>query len=215
MFLLSRADKDLRSPVPRNLNTDVPCSAKTVDSQIAPAFDAGKPQAAEPDDPSTQQRRGLQISKTFRQRINKVFVRYRVFGKSTIVRVSSKLRVVAQIFLSTSAEGTHAARLVQPRNSHPSTWLVFSRPASRALNDADNLITGNYGTLAGRQLAFNNVQVSVTNSARGHTHQNLIGFGNGIRHSLERQRIALHRGRLVQQPGLHKLIVINSSRCEM
>src|SRR6185312_14558330 len=110
-----------------NLDTNMPRRTKTIDSQITARGNSGTTQATESDNPRTQQRRSLQIAKSSGQRIDKIFVRHRVFSKAAIVGITGKFWRIAQVLKACAAIEALAARFVQPGNSDASAPLVFAR----------------------------------------------------------------------------------------
>ena len=94
------------------MSRSMPSSAETINAQRAAAGDTGNAQAAETDNPGTQQRRGLKIAKAFGKGVDEVFMRDGVFGIAAIDGVAGKLRRVAKVFAAAAAVQTSPISLV-------------------------------------------------------------------------------------------------------
>src|SRR6516165_8209362 len=103
MPLVSRARVHVHSPVPRHLDRDMGCCAKSVKSQFFSWRDLAQLQAAIADNSSAQEWRRLLVRKSFRYRVDKSFRRYDSFRVASIHAVPGKLRRIAKIFFSAVA----------------------------------------------------------------------------------------------------------------
>ena len=112
MLFAARARVDFGSPMARHLNGHVRCRTKTVESEPAAAFDAGKAQAAEADDSRAEQRRSL-----FDRRndsgngVDESLGRDGVFSVAAVDRVAGERGMVAEIFAAGAAEFAGASVL--------------------------------------------------------------------------------------------------------
>src|SRR6185312_4324083 len=73
MLLLARADQHPIAKMPRDLNTDVSGSSKSIDAQCVSSLKFGKAQGMKPDNAGTEQRSGGKIAEAFRNRIDELF----------------------------------------------------------------------------------------------------------------------------------------------
>ena len=97
-----------------------------------------------------------------------------------------------------------AARLIKPGHAQPVANLVEGDPLPKCIDHADNLMTGN-GRQAGQgQVALNNVQVGMANTAGADFQPYLAGAGLRGFCLGQRQRGGIDRGRLAELHGFHK-----------
>src|SRR5580704_2210547 len=157
MVLASRARKHFHAPVPRHLDRHVSRRAKTIQRQASALLDSGNSQAAEADDPRAKERRRLLIFKILRDTVHKIFGRNREFSVASVNCIACKFRMVAEVFHSFAAVFASLISAVQPGNSDSRAYAQAARAFAQLLDDAYNLMPGNYGKLSWRQLAFDHV----------------------------------------------------------
>jgi hypothetical protein len=93
---------------------------------------------------------------------------------------------------------------MEPRGPDSLTQAQTGDAARHLFDDADNLVSGNYGRKFFRELAFDDVKVSSTNSANAYAQQDLAGgkFGPG---QISNNKWPLFYGRRsLKQTSLHR-----------
>jgi hypothetical protein len=88
--------------------------AKAVKTQTGAGLHAAQTQTAVTDDPGAEERRGLFRGQIFRQLVHIILWRNEIFSVTTVHGVSRKLRMVAEIFLSSQAKFAGAVSFVDP-----------------------------------------------------------------------------------------------------
>ena len=92
MLCATGASVNIHSPVTRHLNGHMRGSAKSVECESGTLLDARQAQRAKADDSGAQQRRGLLIGKGFRNGIDEILRRDRVFRVAAIDGVAGERR---------------------------------------------------------------------------------------------------------------------------
>ena len=156
---------------------------------------ARKSQRAEADQAGTEQRRGLQIRISVREREAEAFVGHRRLCVAAVGRVAGEARVVAEILASAPARLARSARPAEPRDPDTITGPEPSRVRSGAHDTADDLMAGHDRRADERKLAFDDVQIGSTDSAGADADQDFPGPGHRSRASFETQRRGFDRRR--------------------
>ena len=129
-------------------------------------FHSSDAQAAESDDPGTQQWRGVQVVQGVRKGIDEVGASQRVFGIPSVNRVAGEHRRVAEILHASNAIRARSVDASQPGNAYAS--------ARREL--ADDLMARNQWTAQGRKFALRDVQIRPADPARTDAQQHITGL---------------------------------------
>src|SRR5205814_5557458 len=109
----------------------------------------------------------------------------RVIGESAVGVIAGELGALAEVLPPAAAGLAGAARPAEPRDPHAVAGLKAPRDRSRALDPADDLVSGHDGRPRGRQLALDDVQVGAAHAARAHADQDLARAGRRRGASLE------------------------------
>src|SRR5690349_3930935 len=97
---ISRRGVHFYVPMASHLDGDMSRRSEAIESQPSPGPDPRKPQRSKSNNPRTQERRGLLIGKSFRNRVSKTLGGNDVLCISSVYRVTGKLRRVAQVLRS-------------------------------------------------------------------------------------------------------------------
>jgi len=107
-------------------------------------------------------------------RVSEVFVYHHVFGIPAINVEAGKLGAIAEVFLAGPAIAAGAIGAEEPRHSDPISLTELEGARTAGFDHSDDLMAGDERKFRKLQLAFNRVQVSVTDSAATDGHTNLM-----------------------------------------
>jgi hypothetical protein len=93
--------------------------------------------------------------------------------------------------------------MVQPRYAYPRAHLETMRPFAKLRNHANHLMTRNEWRLAGRQLAFDDMQVGAADRTGANPEQHFASARPRRGRIGEDQRIGFNRRYRMQQASLH------------
>ena len=95
----------------------------------------------------------------FGDRVNPLFGCNRVLRIAAVDRIAGESRLVAQVLQPSPAIFADLVGMVQPRYAYPRAHLETMRPFAKFRDHANHLMTRNEWRLAGRQLAFDDMQI--------------------------------------------------------
>src|SRR5215469_4011106 len=174
MFCLTRAHHHPDSPMTGNLNAHVAGRAKAINSQRVAFLQICQTESAKTYDAGAEQRRRVNITEAFRNRINKCFRRYDVFSIPAIDRPAGELSFLAEILLAAGAVFTSSVCAMQPRYSHPSAHSVLPCFLAAPGNRPNHLVAGDHAGQSRSQLTLDNVQVCPAYATDVDFYQDLI-----------------------------------------
>ena len=144
----------------RDLGDDVRGRAEPVEAEALRV--AGQPQRAVADQSRAEERRGLQIRITLREREAEALVGDRVLRVAAVAVVAGEARPVAEVLASARAVAAVAVRPAEPRNAD----AVAAREAlAVARGTRDDLMAEHERQLRLGQLAVGDVQVGSADAA--------------------------------------------------
>ena len=116
----------------------------------------------------------MYVIQTSGQRESEIGAHEDILGIASIHRVSRKGGPIAQVFHAVMTVPAIAIDAAHPGNADPRSERQLR---GRAFDHfAHDLMTGNELRSEWRQISFNDVQVSATDSAGNHPQQNMSGF---------------------------------------
>jgi hypothetical protein len=150
-------------------------------------LDAGNSQAAEADDSGTEQRSSIQIVKRTGQREDEIRTSENIFRISAGDGVAGEGRRVAEILLSSFAEGAGAVCAAEPADTDArAEWNFFSVATD---NFADDLMAGNHARLSGSKFSFDDMQICAAHTAGTHSKKDMSGLELRICDVSDSQRV--------------------------
>ena len=128
-------------------------------------------------------------------------------GVAPIYVPARELGVDAQVLVTSLAEATVATGLVQP--GHPDPVAQGETPGLRSAlaHDPNHLVPRNDRRMLRSEIALYDVQISATDSADLHLHQQLSGAGDGGGAVDQTQGMLLHLRRLLEQHRPHSRLL--------
>jgi hypothetical protein len=160
------------------------------DAQTPKAYDA-----------SAQKRRDMYFIETLRQWKREVCTYEGELGIATIYCVARKDWMVAEILHLVIAEPAISVGSTHPGDANPGSQRHRFGPAFNDL--ANNLMPWNQSRPQGRQIAFNDMQVSTADSTCNHTQQHIAWLKLGAGHVFDSKVHATYRGHSVIDCGFH------------
>ena len=136
----------------------------------APAV-AQQPVGAVADQAGTEQRGGLYVVETFRDRKTVVGIGAQVLGKAAVHLVAGVTSLVAEVLAPTLAVIAVAATAAQPGYTHPVAAVKARYIAPQFFNNTHDLVSGNERQCRLGQLAIHHVEVSAADAAGLHAQQ--------------------------------------------
>src|SRR5581483_5833407 len=203
MRLGSREDVDLAASVPCDLQHDVRTRPETVQTKALARLRTRQTQCAVTDHAGAQQRRGVFVRKSAWQFARELYGHQHCFGVSAINIVSRELRVFAKVLPSAAAVGAGSVGRMQPHDTGTIALFEPAGPWTESINDAHHLVSGHNRFFVQRQIAFDDVQIGMTNAAAGNTDANLPGTGRWQGNVAHRKRRFLGRPLCFQHHGFH------------
>jgi hypothetical protein len=95
--------------------------AKAKESHALTTVDFRHPQTAEADDPGAQQRCGMQVVQSFRQRKDKIIPGHGIFRIAAIDHVAGEFQCIAEVLTAVPAIPAVAVRSCDPGNTDTSS----------------------------------------------------------------------------------------------
>ena len=200
--LVAGDDVDLDAAVEGHLNGDVRGGAEAVQTEAPARLDAGEPQGAVPDDARAQQRRGVQVGEALRDAVEEMRAGEGQAGIAAVHGPAGERGAVAEVLPAGEAEAALPAGAVEPGDADA---LARAEAAGVARHRAHHLVAGDERRFAGREFAFDHVEVRAADRAGAHPHQHLAGAGLRRRDIGELEGAGLERRGRAQQPGFHAL----------
>jgi len=111
--------------------------------------------------------------------------------------------MVAEIFFAGAAIFAGLIGFVQPGDSYASAESESSRAFAEFFDDADDLMSGGHRGFAGREFAFDYVQIGPTDSAHFHAHEDFASGGARVSDFGEVEGIGLDCCGGTQDGGFH------------
>lgn len=201
MGLSTGGDVDFAFPGVQNGDRKMSGGAKTEESYTFALLDACDAQAAETDDASAEQGRGVEIVEGFGQGKNEIGAGQRVFGIAAGNGVAGEGWMVAEIFFAATAVGTLAVGAADPTDAYTGSERDF---APGNFDDfADDLMPGNHARMLRRQLPLNDVQIGAADATGADMQEQVAGFQFGLGHLGNLQRTLCDGSGLSKNSGFH------------
>jgi hypothetical protein len=93
---------------------------------------------------------------------------------------------------------------VQPGNANASSQTESLSPWTVFFHDANDLVAGNYGRFARRELTFDHVQVRAADAAGADAQENVAATRHRLIHIDKTKGIRLNAGRSIQNTRLQE-----------
>ena len=135
-----------------------------------------------------------------------------VFRVSAVDIISSKTPIDAEVLESATTVFAAAISRVQPSNADAIPFLTVSDVRTQRINHADDLVSGNDGTLVRRKVAFDSVQVGMAKSADVDLNSDFTRRRRRSRYMPHGEWRPFSGPRLVKYHGTHSDIVGDKSR---
>src|SRR5262245_21355462 len=206
MPLVAGEDVNVNAPMARDLDCDVRRRAESIYAQTFAGRRAGnarQPQRAKADDARAEQRRGLFVAESFRNRIDEISRSDDEFGVTAVDQPSSERGVLAKVLFAFTAELAHAASLMQPRDTHAVADLESRHARPDLLDAPDDLMAGNNGQNLSGQFTFDHVQIGAADAADNGFHQDLTRAWLWLRRFGQFERVLFDRRDGAEQTCFH------------
>ena len=138
-------------------------SAEAEQANALSLFNSSDTKAAKTNDAGAEQRSGVEIVQSCRNRQNEIGARERVFRIATVNRVPSECWRVAKVLFTPPAIGTSAVDASEPGNTDPRAFGKFGGVSSHDF--ADDLVSRDNVISQRSEFAFDDMQVSSADSA--------------------------------------------------
>ncbi len=115
------------------------------------------------------------------KQIGEVFTNNGVFGIAAVFVIAREAGIGAEIFSPGFAESALAASVAQPGDADPIANFESAAVFAKAVDDADNLMAGDYMGSQWRQFAFDDMQISAANATAVDLYANLARAGDRLR----------------------------------
>jgi len=153
--------------------------AEAEQSDALARLNSGYAETAETNNPSAQQRRGIEIVEGVGKAVDEVRAGERVLGVASVDRISGEGGSVAQIFESSFAIGAGSVHATEPGYSNPGAERQIG---GGSFNDlAYDLMTGDQRAAERCEFAFNDMEVGPADSAGADAQKNLPRFQAWLR----------------------------------
>jgi len=175
----------------RNLSDDVPRGTKAVDADASARTHrrtVAKPretQGSIADEPSTQERRRLDVAKALGKREAIARVGDGVFGVAPVQGVPGKLGVVAEVLAPFDAILATVTRPAEPRDANPIAERKRIDPGAQSNDRTHHFVSGNHRAHRIGKIAVQEVQIRSAHATRSHLDQHLSRAGRWDLDSLE------------------------------
>jgi hypothetical protein len=172
-------------------------------SAPGPAQDAGQAQRTVADDAGAQERRGLEVGKSLRDRVAEIRRHPDALGEAPVPGPACEVGIFAKILPVGAAETAGAAGAVEPGRADPLAGPDAGGARAAFEHPADDLMPGNDGQAPRRQVALDHVQIGAADPADADAKQHLAGAGTGFGKLAQHERRRLDRGLAIENPGAH------------
>ncbi len=199
----SRYDVDFASVMSGQLQNDVRRAAEPEQSDGSALANSAKTVRTISDHSSAKKRRGAWIGKDRRDRICTLGWNDNGLGISAIHMKTCETRIFAEILFATQAEPARAIGRVQPRNTDAITFAVTANVYAQSVHNAHGLVTGYERHLRWVNIAFDDVQVGVTDAAGADANANLTRARRWQRPILKPKRLLLRSSLPAQNHRTH------------
>lgn len=156
----------------------------------------GKREGAVADEPGAEERRGLPVAESRRERKAELLVGNRIFGKAAVNRVPGELRRVAEILAAARAVVAHPAGGTEPGHADPVAHREADRPDAQGRDGTGDLVAADERQGGGGELTVDDVEIGAADAAGVHPDEHLAFGRHGHRdiHDDEGRMGALENG---------------------